>query len=112
MNFAGLSRTVIPRGRSSVERNRNLEENVLSSTNSDNKIAVVDVDGIISSGEYDRSGEDMVQYIKDQLKMAERDSDVKAVILKVNSPGGEVLASDEINTAASGSSCMVTITAS
>jgi protease-4 len=47
----------------------------------------------------DRSGVDMVRIIKDQLLMAERDSDVKAVILKINSPGGEVLASDEINKA-------------
>jgi protease-4 len=34
--------------------------------------------------------------IRDQLKAAAKDSDVKAVILKVDSPGGEVLASDEI----------------
>jgi protease-4 len=99
VNFAGFSRTVIPHSRMMTDRVRNLEEITVSSTNSDNKIAVIDVDGIISSGEIDRSGEDMVQYIKDQLKMAERDTDVKAVILKVNSPGGEVLASDEINKA-------------
>ncbi len=99
VNFAGFSHTVLPRSRAMVDRVRNLEEVTLSSTNSDNKIAVIEVDGVISSSEIDRSGEDMVQFIKDQLKMAERDSDVKAVILKVNSPGGEVLASDEINKA-------------
>ena len=60
---------------------------------------MIEVEGIIASGEVDRSGVDMVQNIKDQLQMAERDTDVKAVILKVNSPGGEVLASDEINRA-------------
>ena len=38
----------------------------------------------------------MVELIKAQLKRAEEDSKVKAVILKVDSPGGEVLASDEI----------------
>ncbi len=68
-----------------TDRNLNLEEITVSSTNSDHKIALIEVDG------------DMVQYIKDQFKMAERDNDVKAVILKVNSPGGEVMASDEIN---------------
>jgi protease IV len=99
VNFAGFSHSVLPRNRVMMERVRNLEEVSLSSTNSDNKIAVIDVDGVISSGELDRSGVDMVQFIKDQLKMAERDSDVKAVVLKVNSPGGEVLASDEINKA-------------
>jgi len=99
MNFTGLSRGVVPRGRSVTDRTRNLEEVTVSSTNSDNKIALIEVDGIISSGEIDRSGMDMVQFIKDQLKMAQRDNDVKAVILKVDSPGGEVLASDEINRA-------------
>jgi hypothetical protein len=99
VNFAGFSRGVLPHPRTTTDRNRNLEEVALSSTNSDNKIAVIEVDGVISSGEIDRSGVDMVQYIKDQLKMAERDTDVKAVILKVNSPGGEVLASDDINKA-------------
>ena len=39
---------------------------------------------------------DFVTYIKEQFKAAQSDSDVKAVILKVNSPGGEVMASDEV----------------
>src|SRR6185369_15122333 len=41
----------------------------------------------------------MVDYIKDQLKSAAQDDRIKAVVLKVNSPGGEVLASDEISSA-------------
>jgi protease-4 len=81
------------------ERSRGLEEIVTEHTNTDNKIAVIEVDGIISSEEIERSGMNMVDFISEQLKMAARDSDVKAVILKVNSPGGEVLASDEINQA-------------
>ncbi|MGA2747730.1 MAG: signal peptide peptidase SppA [Verrucomicrobiota bacterium] len=98
-NFLNISRSVIPRGRAMTDRTRTLEEVVLRQTNSDNKIAVVDVDGVITSGEVDRSDLNMVDYISEQLKMASRDSDVKAVILKVNSPGGEVLASDQINKA-------------
>jgi protease-4 len=82
-----------------MDRSRSLLEVAISSTNSDNKIAVIDVDGVIGSGEIDRSGLDLVEFIKDQLRMAENDGDVKAVILKVNSPGGEVLASDDINKA-------------
>src|SRR5208282_6658181 len=74
-----------------------LEEFILERTNSDNKIAVIEVEGIISSGAADRSDMSLVEYITEQLKKAERDGDVKAVILKVDSPGGEVLASDEIN---------------
>ena len=41
----------------------------------------------------------MVDFINEQLKMAGQDKEVKAVILKINSPGGEVMASDEINQA-------------
>jgi protease-4 len=99
LNFTGASRSVLPRSRTTVDRSRNLEEVAISSTNSDNKIALIEVDGIIASGEIDHSGVDMVEFIKDQLRMAEHDADVKAVILKVNSPGGEVLASDDINKA-------------
>jgi protease IV len=37
-----------------------------------------------------------VDYVKQQLERAAVDDDVKAVLLKVDSPGGEVLASDDI----------------
>jgi protease IV len=95
-----FSHAVAPRGRVLTDRTRNLEEVVLEQTNGDNKIAVISVDGIITSREdVDRSSMSLVDFISEQLKTAERDKDVKAVILKVNSPGGEVLASDEINAA-------------
>lgn len=80
-----------------ADRNRTLEEFTIESTNSDNKIAVITVEGVISGGTAERSTMNMVDFIGEQLKNAENDSDVKAVILKVNSPGGEVLASDDIN---------------
>jgi protease IV len=96
-NFLNFARGVIPRPRAGTERNRGLEEIVTERTNSDNKIAVIEVDGVITSGMMDSSDMTMVDFIREQLKMAEHDTDVKAVILKVNSPGGEVLASDEIN---------------
>lgn len=73
-----------------------LDEIIVENNRSDNKIAIVDVEGIISSGIRDRAERNMVESIRDQLKTAGRDSSVKAVVLKVNSPGGEVLASDEI----------------
>jgi protease IV len=75
-----------------------LEESLIEDNDSTNKIAVVEVDGIITSG-FERGGATMVDYIQDQFKVAARDRRVKAVILKVNSPGGEVLASDDINRA-------------
>jgi protease-4 len=73
-----------------------LEECVLENDKSANKIAVITVDGIITSHESDRSGYNMVDVIAAQLDRAADDKRVKAVILKVDSPGGEVLASDEI----------------
>jgi protease IV len=91
--------TMMTRGRNVSDRGRTLEEVTIQQTNSDNKIAVITVDGIITSGEMDRANMTMPDFIAEQLKNAERDSDVKAVILKVNSPGGEVLASDDINRA-------------
>lgn len=73
-----------------------LEEVVLEDKGSARKLAVVDVEGIISSQFVDQGGYSIVELIRAQLKNAHEDSRVKAVVLKVNSPGGEVLASDEI----------------
>ncbi|HMJ88356.1 MAG TPA: signal peptide peptidase SppA, partial [Candidatus Acidoferrum sp.] len=47
---------------------------------------------------YGRGGYTMVDLVEDQFARAAHDDRVKAVILKVNSPGGEVLASDDIYT--------------
>jgi len=76
-----------------------LEETVLEDNDAHSKIAVLDVEGIISSRQIDQSGYNMVDVIKAQLKRADNDDKVKAVILKVDSPGGEVLASDDISRA-------------
>jgi protease-4 len=54
------------------------------------------IQDIITSSALDQSGFTMVDLIKAQLNRAKDDHDVKAVILRVDSPGGEVLASDEI----------------
>jgi protease-4 len=74
-----------------------LDEVLLKDNESKNKIAVVTVDGIITSHTADQAGNNMVDVIKAQLDRARDDKRVKAVILKVDSPGGEVMASDEIN---------------
>ena len=76
-----------------------LDEVMLEDNSAGNKIAVIDIDGIITSRSVDQSGNNMVDVIKAQLDRAKDDDKVKAVILKVDSPGGEVLASDEIYTA-------------
>ena len=89
IRVAGPTRTSAPR----------LEETFIEDNDSTNKILVISVEGIITSQAFDRTGYDMVKLIREQLKRAEHEDEVKAVLLKVNSPGGEVLASDEINRA-------------
>jgi protease-4 len=76
-----------------------LEECLLKDNDARSKIAVVTVDGIITDNTRNQTGNNMVDVIKAQLDRAKDDDRVKAVILKVDSPGGEVMASDEINKA-------------
>jgi protease-4 len=76
-----------------------LDECVLEDNASRHKIAVITVDGIITGHTADEAGNNMVDVIKAQLDRAAEDDSVKAVILKVDSPGGEVMASDQINKA-------------
>jgi protease IV len=73
-----------------------LQEALVKSQNSRNKIVVVPIEGVISSQSMGRRGPTMVDIVEDQFRRAADDRNVKAVILKVNSPGGEVLASDDI----------------
>jgi protease-4 len=63
---------------------------------SDAKIAVIYLRGVISSSEAGSIGDTMVDDLKIQLQQAAMDDKVKAVVLYVDSPGGEVTASDVI----------------
>jgi protease-4 len=61
------------------------------------KIAVIYLTGVISATQDGyTSDEGVVGDIKDQLRQAVEDKRVKAIILRINSPGGEVVASDSI----------------
>jgi protease-4 len=83
---SGISRDAGPR----------LDEYLLEDNGAHSKIAVITVDGIITGHTADQTGNSIVDVIQAQLDRAKDDSRVKAVILKVDSPGGEVMASDEI----------------
>jgi protease-4 len=97
-NLGNLSRGLSPgRARSGHTVGPKLEEVVTEDHDAVNKIAVLEIGGIITGRSLDGSGFNMVDVIKAQLKRAREDERVKAVILKVDSPGGEVLASDEIS---------------
>jgi protease-4 len=85
----GITRDVGPR----------LEECVVEDHDTSSKIAVIRVEGMITEKAIDQAGNSMVDVIQAQLNRAKKDNHVKAVLLKVDSPGGEVLAADEIKKA-------------
>jgi protease-4 len=73
-----------------------LKEATLQGSGAD-KILVVSVNGLISDKPDElllRSHPSMVQEVVAQLRRAEKDAHVKALLLKINSPGGTVTASD------------------
>jgi protease-4 len=76
-----------------------IEEVLMEDKDGPDKIAVIDVDGIITGQIIDQGGYSLVDVVRAELKKAEEDRRVKAVILKIDSHGGEVLASDELNRA-------------
>ena len=59
------------------------------------RIAQIDLTGVISSDE-DKGGSSLVIEMKLALEQAMNDSRVKAIVLRIDSPGGEVTASDTI----------------
>jgi protease-4 len=74
-----------------------LEEFVQGDEDSRNKIVTIRLSGLISSTADDYTGADgMVGEIRDQLNQAIDDDRVKAIVLQINSPGGEVVASDDL----------------
>lgn len=73
-----------------------LDEVMIESNQSRDKIAVIPIEGIIMSAGIISGHRDMVKLVEDQFKMAAADDAVKAVLLRIDSPGGEVLAADDI----------------
>jgi protease-4 len=53
------------------------------------KIAIVRIDGVIMEG--------LMGYARKQIEQAAADNHVKAVIVRINSPGGSITASDDIH---------------
>ncbi len=76
-----------------------IEESNLTAGNGSNRIAVIYADGAIVDGESaSGSAQDIVVsgVVARQLRRARNDKGVKAVIVRVNSPGGSALAADVI----------------
>lgn len=70
------------------------EELIRRGTGQGEKIAVIPLEGVIAHGASGTLGSDMVDDFKRALDQARKDPDVKAVVISVDSPGGEITASD------------------
>ena len=79
-----------------TERLPELDESVVAPGSSTEKIALISMRGIITSGAAGARGESMVEDFKLSLDQAIRDPEVKAIVLAIDSPGGEVTAADTI----------------
>ena len=74
-----------------------LEEHKVSGTGKD-KILLMDISGVISSDNKDSfyTTPGMLATVKEELERAGKDERIKAIVLRINSPGGTVTASDII----------------
>lgn len=78
-----------------------LEERVLAGSGSD-KVLMVDLSGVMYLGGPTRSrapwsrGEDMVSRLAEELETARKDPSIKALLVRIDSPGGTVAAADVI----------------
>lgn len=80
---------------------RPLEERVVAGYG-DKKVLLIDISGTISMEEEPQLGgfkrePSIVAKVKEILRLAQKDEDIKAIVLKINSPGGTVTASDIIH---------------
>lgn len=72
------------------------ETTIVPAHGSYDKIALIRLDGLISYGGPSSSSENMVDDLKEAFQQAANDPKVKAIVLSVDSPGGEVTAGDTI----------------
>ncbi len=80
---------------SRVHKEKSFEEEFVASGESgEGKIVVIPLVGVIGFGQAGALGDDLVEDFKIALDQADKDDEVKAVVISVDSPGGEVTASD------------------
>ncbi|MEO0453505.1 MAG: signal peptide peptidase SppA, partial [Verrucomicrobiota bacterium] len=81
---------------SSMATSDTFQKTSISGSDSSNQIAIIRLTGVIGYSVYGEAYESMVDDIVAQLKKARSDKNVKAVLIRIDSPGGEVTASDVI----------------
>lgn len=80
-----------------VSSSNRLSERTVQGGTSADKVAIIEVEGMLMNmrtGGFLQPTENSVSLFKQQMNAAARDKNVKAVVLRVNSPGGTVTASD------------------
>jgi len=80
-----------------ISSSTRLQERVVQSGTSADKVAIVEVEGMLMNarvGGFLQAQENKVSLFTQQMRAAARDKAVKAVVLRVSSPGGTVTASD------------------
>jgi len=80
-----------------VSSSNKLQERVVLPGKSGDKVAIVEVEGMLMNartGGFLQPTENKVSLFTQQMRAAAQDKSVKAVVLRVNSPGGTVTASD------------------
>jgi protease-4 len=65
------------------------EKHLAGKKQADNRVAVVRLDGPLMEG--------LLGYVEKQIEQAATDRKVKAVVLRINSPGGSITASDQLH---------------
>lgn len=75
----------------------NIIEEAIETEETENEVAVIDITGMIAANNITGSSEtDMVEMILLKLQKAEENNNVKAIILRLDTPGGTVYDSDRI----------------
>ncbi len=82
-------------------RERPLEETTVSGEGAD-KILLLPIEGVLLEGDapgglFAPDRQSTTSLVREQLDKARRDDDVRAVVLRINSPGGTVTASDVVH---------------
>jgi protease IV len=82
-----------------VSSSTELREELVQRGDGHGKVLIVEIDGMILNGRSSgllSSGENDTSLLAQQLDKAADDSSIKAVVLRINSPGGTVAASDTL----------------
>jgi len=93
-SLVGIKGTSKVGGVATIQREEYEEVVLEEGDSSREKIAVIPLSGVIAHGQPGALGADMVEDFKFALEQAREDKDVKAVVISVDSPGGEITASD------------------